>query len=135
MLTEEVFATYLAPLTPLQAEGVWELKKLINKYAPNLEEQIDNGKWYKGLITYKTPDGNFVYAVGPRTGGFTTFHMMPYYASGDLQTHYGAELKKFLSGKSCIQFKQFSDIPKEALVDIIKQGPRIMADALAQHKK
>ncbi len=135
MLTNEEFATYLNPFTESQRNAISELKKLINKFAPNLEEQIDNGKWYKGLITYKTPDGNFVYAVGPRTGGFTTFHMMPYYASGELQTHYGAELKKFLSGKSCIQFKQFSDIPKEALIDIIKQGPRIMTDALAQHKK
>ena len=135
MISSDELKIYLSPLTESQKTSISELKKLINTHAPNLEEQVDNGKWYKGLITYKTTDGNFVYAIGPRAGGFTTFHMMPYYASVNLQTHYGPELKKFLSGKSCVQFKHFDDLPKSALVDIIKQGPRIMSEAFAQHKK
>lgn len=57
------------------------LRKLIKKNAPRLEDKISDGKWFKGLLVYETAAGQFAYALGPRSGGKTTFHMMPYYGS------------------------------------------------------
>src|SRR5579863_6637243 len=111
MLTAETFQEYLNPLTPSQREAVTQMRKLIFEICPDLVEEIDQGKWFGGLLVYKTPDDIFAYALGPRGAGSTTFHMMLYYSSSELQKRHGAALKKFLTGKSCIRFQNFADLP------------------------
>jgi hypothetical protein len=76
------------------------------------------------MIVYSTIEGHFVYALGPRSRGKITFHMMPYYSSPALQKKYGPSLKKFLSGKSCILFKQVDDLPLTAIKEIIGSGTK-----------
>jgi hypothetical protein len=104
--------------------NVLEIRNLIKKYAPGLTEKVSDGKWLKGLIVYSTTEGHFVYALGPRSRGKTTFHMMPYYGSPALQKKYGSALKKFLSGESCIMFKHVGDLPLTALKEIIGSGTK-----------
>lgn len=119
MLSDQAIKQYLEPLNPDQTEGITAIRRLIFEYIPSAVEAIDEGKWSGGLLTYNRPDGVFLYALGPRKDGSTTFHMMPYYALPDLQKRYGNDLKKFLTGKSCIKFKRFSDLPQDALRGIL----------------
>lgn len=113
---------YLLSLTDEQQEAVKNLRKLIFLYNPTISEEISKGKWYKGLLVYKTTTGQHLYALGPLSRGYTTFHMMPYYASPILQKKHKLKLSKFLSGKSCIKFKKYSDIPQASIKDILKKG-------------
>jgi hypothetical protein len=122
MLSNDIIAKYLEPLTAEQQVSIQAFRRLLIAQAPSLVEQIDEGKWFVGLLTYSLPTGQFAFALGPRAHGFTTFHMMPYYESKALQERHGAALKKFLSGKSCIKFKNYADLPEESLADIIRVG-------------
>ncbi len=125
MLPGDVVNKYLEPLTPSQREAVTQMRLLIFEICPTLVEEIDQGKWFGGLLTYNTTDGLFAFALGPRGEGLTTFHMMPYYGSPLLQQRHSAVLKKFLTGKSCIRFQNFADLPEEALRDILSSTEKM----------
>src|SRR5579862_2466316 len=66
MLTSDELAAYLNPLPLGQVAGIQGVRRMIQELAPDLVEQIDDGKWFRGLLTYHTPDGIFAYALGPR---------------------------------------------------------------------
>lgn len=131
MLSDSAFEEYLKPLEPDQAAAIRSVRELLRETSPNLVEAIDDGKWFGGLLTYTAPSGTFAYALGPRSGGFTTFHMMPYYASEVLQQRHGTALKTLLTGKSCIRFRHFGDVPETALRDILSSGPLALEQAAA----
>ncbi len=126
-LSTQQLNEYLAPLTANQVEAITKLRSLILEYNPTLQESIDTGKWFGGMLTYTTPTSMFVYALGPRKNDHTAFHMMPYYASPDLQQKHGQALKKILSGKSCIKFARYDEIPLDAIRDILTNAPSVMA--------
>ncbi len=127
-LSDQQLADYTKALSPEQAAAIHKLRDLILEYSPSLNESIDTGKWFGGMLIYNTPEGTFVYAVGPRKNGYTAFHMMPYYSSSELQQKHGQELKKILSGKSCIKFKSYDEVPEAAIRDILKNAPAIMVE-------
>ena len=133
-LSGDHIESYVQQFSPDQAESIRTLREIILKNAPGLIEEIDDGKWFGGLLTYTTPSGQFVFALGPRSNGYTTFHMMPFYGSKSLQEKHTQSLKKFLSGKSCIKFLHATDLPQEALVDIIANGTKQMAEIMAAFK-
>ena len=138
MLTNEDIDAYLSPLTEEQSASIRAIRALIIERTPYLVEEIDSGKWFGGLLTYHTEDRVFVFALGPLSAGNTTFHMMAFYASTTLQEKYGAELKKLLSGKSCIKFKQASQLPEEAIRGIIDATPKyidVAQEMFAKRKK
>lgn len=122
MLTNDEFNAYLSPLNEDQRECVTALRALVREKCPDLVEAIDEGKWFKGLITYTSPSGVFLYGLGPRKGGATTFHMMPFYGSAELKARHGEAFKKVLSGKSCIQFKRLDEVPMDAIADVLETG-------------
>jgi hypothetical protein len=134
-LSKEDFEAYVAPLTEEQAASVRALRKLIWEHAPALVEKVDDGKWFGGLLTYYTPSDQFVFALGPRSKGQTTFHMMPFYGSKSLQEQHTPSLKRFLSGKSCIKFTHATDLPEGALADIIANGTKQMDEIMASFQK
>lgn len=123
MLETEKIDDYLAPMTGTQATSIRAIRQLIVELNPELIEEIDTGKWFGGKLVYYTPDRIQVFALGPLSDGFSTFHMMAYYGSPALQERHGADLKKLLTGKSCIKFKEFSQIPDAAIRDIIAATP------------
>jgi hypothetical protein len=138
MLTNEEIEAYLLPLTEDQKQSIQAIRSLIIELNPELTEEVDTGKWFGGLLTYHAPERFFVFALGPLSAGFTTFHMMAYYGSSGLQERHSADLKKFLSGKSCIKFKQASELPEAALRDIIAATPKfveVAREIYAKRKK
>jgi hypothetical protein len=129
MLSSEEIDDYLVPLTAEQASAIRGVRSLIVGLNPDLTEEIDTGKWFGGKLTYYTSDRIQVFALGPLSDGFSTFHMMAYYGSPELQAKHAASLKKLLTGKSCIKFKQFSQVPEPALRDIITATPNYAISA------
>lgn len=138
MLTDEQIDIYLAPLTPEQATNIRAVRAMILEQNLAWEEEIDEGKWFGGLLVYYVDQRIYAFALGPRSGGFTTLHMMAYYGSAVLNERHGAALKKFASGKSCIKFKDFSQVPQDAIRDIIAYTPTyadIAREMFAARKK
>ena len=131
MLSDAEFDHYTASLEPHQAGAISAVRNLIRELNPGVVERIDDGKWFVGLLTYSTPEGAFLYALGPRSGR-TTFHMMAYYGSKALQERHGPSLKPFLTGKSCIRFDSFEQLPEGALRDIIEGSPEWVLSAMKQ---
>ena len=138
MLTRLEIDNYLESMTAEQAASIRSVRSLIVELNPYLVEEIDTGKWFGGMLTYYTEDRINVFALGPLTGGFTTFHMMAFYGSKVLQERHVEALKKLLSGKSCIKFRNFSDVPEDALRDIIGATPKyaeVAREMFAKRKK
>ncbi len=126
MLPDATLQIYLTGLEPQQADSVVAIRNLILNCCPDLDEQIDEGKWFGGLLTYSSNDSIFIFALGPRAGGFTTLHMMPYYGSSILRERHEKVLKKFLTGKSCIRFLHAHDLTTEAIVDIFQSTSKFL---------
>lgn len=129
-LTDDQFAAYLAALTPDQADIVRELRALIRRAEPELDEKIGEGKWYSGLLTYALPGHDVIYALGPRAAGFITFHIYPYYVSPELQQKHGETPRKLLSGRSCLRLRDAAQLPMEALEEIVTGGAQRVCDAV-----
>jgi hypothetical protein len=128
-LPDAAVADYLAHLTEEQVASIRAIRELVLKHCPHLNEEIDTGKWFGGLLTYNSSEVGFIYALGPRAGGATTFHMMPYYSSKSLQERYGEAFKPVLTGKSCIQFKRQDQIPLEAIKGLLESTPDYIESA------
>jgi len=138
MLDDKTFDDYLSPNSEDQRDSIAAVRQLIHERCPALVEAIDEGKWFGGLLTYHTEGGMFLYALGPRAGGFTTFHMMPFYGSAVLRERHEANLKKFLTGKSCIKFKRFSELPEASIRDILDSTPKFLevaAEMMGERRK
>lgn len=126
-MTDDEFELYLQPLHSDQVEAICGLRDAISKHAPGLEERINDGTWLPGLIFYLA-SASMIYAIGTRGRTKTTLHMMPYYGSLELQTRHRDARGPFLAGKSCIAFRLLSDVPMDALIDILERGTPIMLD-------
>ena len=138
MLSVQEIDAYLAGKTEDQKASIRKVRELIVELNTYLVEEIDTGKWFGGMLTYYTEDRINVFALGPLTGGFTTFHMMAFYGSPALQAQHGVALKKLLSGKSCIKFKDFSEVPEPALRGVIEATPKyaeLAREMFAKRKK
>ena len=133
-MTDHEFEVYLSGLTADQRESLRALRSLIGRHASGLEETVNAGRWLNGLVFYSFA-GQMVYAIGPKGSTKTTFHMMPFYGSPELQERHGAVLAPFLTGKSCIAFRRLADLPVYALEDILRTGtpalrPRMSGDSV-----
>jgi hypothetical protein len=129
-LTNQELKAYLEPLTGEQKKAVTTLRELIRKREPHLKERIAEQGMHTGMILYTSDDGTFVYGVGPKAGGETNLHLMPYYGSVPLQKKHGMALKGVLSGKSCLSFKDLDDLPMDSVDDIVNGGAARMAAAI-----
>jgi hypothetical protein len=121
-LPNEAFDAYAAELDPNQLEAVRVLRNLMKECEPGLDESVDTGKWWGGLLVYGNKVVGPLYALGPRSGGRSTFHMTPLYCSKPHQERHGDALKKFATGKSCITFTDVNELPLDALRDICTGG-------------
>ncbi len=60
---------------------------------------------------------------------------MPYYASAELQLRHGADLKRFLTGTSCLEFRGVDDLPLHAIVETFQtSSASYVAAKQALHK-
>ena len=60
--------------------------------------------------------------VGALKNGKVTWHMMPMYGVTEMKEKWSDSLAPYVSGKSCINFKTFSELPEDALLDIVQNG-------------
>jgi hypothetical protein len=123
-----------------QSIQINKVRDLIRELAPYLEEKDGDSKWTEGKIIFKspgTPEGYYVYMVGPISSDLTTFHLMPMYSDPDMQKKYIKVLKPFSSGKTSLNFREFEELPLEAIKDIITRGtkPFMEAEAKRLHRK
>lgn len=122
MMQDADFQEYISPLTQAQQESIGAIRSLMAQAETDFSEEIETGKWWNGLLVYKA-SGVSVFALGPASGGTTTFHMMPYYCSAELQALHGQTFKPIQTGKSCIRVKSAQQIPVEAIRDVIAATP------------
>jgi len=130
-LTDDQFSEYLLAADSNQSNSIRILRSFLLECEPNLHESICTDKWFNGLIVFSMENGTMVYALGPRSGGKTTFHMMPYYCNATMQQRHGEALKKFMTGKSCLSCKDASELPFDALREIVTGGTANVQKALA----
>ena len=121
------FSTWLVACSDQQAKAIRALRKLIKENTNNLEETVNQGKWLHGYIFY-SHQSQMIFALAPRGTTKTTLHMMPFYGSKELQLRHQNALAPFLTGKSCIEFKDFSELPLENLQNIVKEGTKKFLD-------
>ena len=126
------FEEYLAPCGDDQVAGLRFLRDLVQTHGGGLDESVNTGRWLEGFVFYSTA-GQMVYAMGPKGKSKTTFHMMPFYGSTALQERHGPALAPFLTGKSCIAFRNVTELPTDALVDIVARGTSVMRRMLEEH--
>lgn len=130
-MTDEELVAYLEPLSPQQAAGIRAVRGLIHRLDPGLLERVIDGKWLNGLIGYYADENVFIYALGPRGEGRITFHMMPYYMNAAHHAAHGPALKRFLTGKSCLEFRSSEELPADAIEAILTGGSVPIIAALA----
>lgn len=133
-MTDDEFDSFLLACSDDQVAALRELRSLIRRNCDGLDETLNSGKWLKGFVFYST-SGQMIYAMGPKGKGLTSLHLMPYYGSPTLQERHGAALSQFLTGKSCIAFRRYSDLPVDALTDIIGKGTPVMVRMLQERAR
>lgn len=109
----------------------------IRQHAKGLIEKPGDSKWTEGNCLFSFEDdqpGFYTFMVGALKNGKVTWHMMPMYGVVDMKKKWGKELSPFTSGKSCIQFKKFDDLPREALLDIVKNGTAMFQQVMLEHR-
>ena len=113
-------------------------RRFICEHAPELIEQDGSSKWTDGHRVFYDPDESadqYTFMVGALKNGNVTWHMMPIYAVSELKERWATSLQPFLSGKSCIQFKTFAELPQDALEDIVRNGTPAFQQVLKTLKK
>jgi hypothetical protein len=128
----------LANASTHQREQIQKVTSFIEKHAPDLNKMDGDSKWTDGAILYKydgMQDGFYVFMVGPISGDKVSWHMMPLYGVLEFQDKYQEDLKPFEAGKSCINFKNFDDLPLEALEDIVSEGTKAFFPIWEKHRK
>ena len=128
-MTDDEFEQYLVDFSDDQVASLRNLRDLINQNAEGLEEFVNTGRWLNGFVFYAA-FGQMIYAIGPKGKVKTTFHMMPYYGSPTLQARHGDTLSRFLTGRSCIAFRNYLELPLDALTDIILRGTPVMVEMM-----
>lgn len=97
----------------------------IRKFDKTLVEKPGDSKWTDGHTVFcfeNDEPGMYTHMVGALKNGSVTWHMMPMYGVTEMKEKWGDALSSFVSGKSCIKFKTFSELPQDALEDIVKNG-------------
>jgi len=112
------------------SETLAEINKtlvFIREHTIGLVEKAGDTKWTQGQTVFSYSDNElhtYVYMIGALKSGKVTWHIMPYYAIEVLRNKWSQDLVPFISGKSCINFDKFDDLPIEALTNIVVDGTR-----------
>ncbi len=131
-MDDSVFASYVEDLSAQQASTIAMIRTIVTVNAPQLQESINNGRWLSNYLFYSA-DSSMIYAIGPKAANKIAFHMMPYYGSALLQEKYGEQLGPYLTGKSCVTFKNPEQVPIAVLEDIVASGTGPMIE-LMKHR-
>jgi len=100
-----------------------QLRTLFKPYAAKLHvvHDTDTNYYLDTHVVMKNKHRLFFGAV--RTGkAYVSFHLMPVYASAELQKSISPELKKRMQGKSCFNFKTVDEKLFKELGKLTKAG-------------
>jgi len=106
-----------------------QLKAIFEPYAAKLQvvHDTDSNYYLDTRLVVKNKRRFFFGAV--RTGkGYVSFHLMPVYASAELQKSISPELKKRMQGKSCFNFKTPDEKLFKELGTLTKAGFKLFHD-------
>ncbi|BCE03080.1 hypothetical protein [Marinicellulosiphila megalodicopiae] len=101
--------------------------QFISKHAPELIELEGDSKWTQGNLLFRFPEdeqGFYAFMLGALASKKVSLHIMPLYGIEHFRVKYEQAFKPFISGKSCIQFSKFNDLPQKALLDVVKNGTK-----------
>lgn len=123
-----------------QSREIERVCDFIAEHGPELTQCAGDSRWTYGnvLFRYRSDNpGMYAYMVGPLENGGVSLHLMPLYALSDLWDKHREAFKPFIADKSCIHFRNFYDLPLDALADVVKEGtPRLKAAMEAKlHQK
>jgi len=110
--------------------------KFIRQHSKNLTEKPGDSKWTDGHCVFcfaNDEPGMYAYMVGALKSGKVTLHMMPMYGVAEMKEKWSEDLKPFVSGKSCINFKSFEDLPIAALLDIVQRGTGMFKEEMTAY--
>jgi hypothetical protein len=110
------------PETLLEIENTLQF---IRQHSIDLVEKEGDSKWTQGHTVFAFDDddpGMYTFMVGALKNGAVTWHMMPMYGVSEMKEKWTESLAPYVSGKSCINFKRFSELPQEALRNIVSNG-------------
>lgn len=114
---EPVFLHLKAILQPYEAALVLKADEPVNyyldtPYAPKYRKEL-----FFGAVQIKK--------------NYVSYHLMPVYMYPDLLEGISPELKKWMQGKSCFNFKALDDVQFEELARLTEQGfARVKNEAL-----
>jgi hypothetical protein len=122
-MSEAEMGEFLSGLGPKQGVLIQDLRDLVARGAPKLDEYLNTGAWLTGYLFYGTPESGMVLAIGGTRAASVTFHAMPWYASPAFRENDGKELAPYESGKSCFRFGAGSTPPMQALASVVAAAP------------
>lgn len=119
-----------------QRAEIDRVRAFIREHAPDLTETVGDSRWTEGKLLFRYASdepGMYAYMVGPLKNGKISWHLMPLYAVESIRESCEAALKPFVTGKSCIAFKSFDDLPVEALTIVVRDGTPLFKEAMDAH--
>lgn len=122
--------------TDHQATEIDRVRAFIHEHAPDLIETAGDSRWTEGKILFRFESdepGMYAYMIGPLKNGKVSWHIMPLYAVESIRDACEAALKPFVTGKSCIAFKTFDDLPVDALTTLVRDGTPLFREAMEAH--
>lgn len=111
--------------SPETLKEIEKTLQFIRQHSTDLTEKAGDSKWTQGHTVFAYADdepGMYTFMVGALKSGAVTWHMMPMYGVSEMKEKWQESLSPFVSGKSCINFKRFSDLPTDAITDIVRHG-------------
>jgi len=125
-VSEPEIDEFLSGLHPRQVALIQDLRGLVARGVPTLDEVVNTGAWLPGYLFYGTRESAMVFAIGATRAASVTFHAMPWYASPELRERYSEDLAPFAAGKSCFRFGVDAILPRPALEAVIAAAPRYL---------
>ena len=130
---DEEFESWLNQYTSDQVTSLRKLRELVIANTEGLVETVNQEEWLNNYIFYSV-GSTMVYAIGVKKNSKISLHMMPLYGSKSLQDRHQSALAPFMSGKSCIDFQEFSQLPISNLTHIFDRGTMSMLAAVEATK-
>jgi uncharacterized protein YdhG (YjbR/CyaY superfamily) len=105
-------AAYLEELPEDRRQALAELRAMIRKIAPEAKEGIRYG-----MASYT--QGELLFALGSQKA-----YMALYVCDHEVVNAHRDRLGKLNCGKGCIRFRKLSDLPLDAVTDLLKEAAK-----------
>lgn len=99
------------------------LRELLLPYADDLAVVHDTPEQYYLDTAHVMPNGKPLFFAAAKIGKrYVSFHLMPVYVNSALLDGLSDDLRKRMQGKSCFNFRQIADVPRDELARLARAG-------------